>query len=66
VAASKNYSPDTYTDRAALDYYEHGKEKYVIHPNSRKLLEELLHMLAEKGEEETFSYIRKEVLHNKK
>ncbi len=66
VAASKNYAPATYTDRAALDYYERGKDKYILHANTRALLEQLLHMLAEQGEDAVFSYIRYEVLHNKK
>ena len=66
VAASKNYSPETYTDRSALEYYEKGKDKYLLHPNSRALLEKLLTMLADEGEDATFSYIRTEVLHNKK
>ncbi len=66
VAASKNYAPENYTDRAALDYYERGKDKYILHPNTKELLERLLHMLAEQGEDATFEYIRLEVLHNKK
>ena len=66
VAASKNYSPETYTDRSALEYYEKGKDKYLLHTNSRALLEKLLTMLADEGEDATFSYIRTEVLHNKK
>ena len=66
VAACKNYHPDSYTDDAALAYYERGKNKYPMHPNTRELLERLLHMLADEGEEVTFDYIRTEVLKNKK
>ena len=33
-----------------------------MHPKTRKLLEKLLYMLAEEGEERTYRYIRKEVL----
>lgn len=66
MAASKNYNPDTYTDRAPLEYYLKGKNKYPMHPNTRALLEKLLTMLAEEGEKKTFDYIRREVLHNKK
>lgn len=58
VAASRIYHKDTYTDRAALDYYEHGKSRGLLHPYSRKKLELLLYMLAEKGEDETFKYAR--------
>lgn len=65
IAASKNYSPETYQDSAPLEYYERGRDKYPMHPNTRALLERLLHMLAEKGEEQTFSYIRNELLKKK-
>ena len=33
-----------------------------MHPETKALLEKLLHMLAEKGETKTFEYIRREVL----
>ena len=33
-----------------------------MHPESRELLEKLLRMLAEQGEEKTYRYIRREVL----
>ena len=62
VAASKNYNRDTYDDSFPLAYYEKGKSHYVMHPDTRKLLEQLLHMLAEEGEEKTFSYIRRNLL----
>ena len=48
----------------SLAYYRRGCHKYIIHPETAALLEKLLVMLAEKGEEETFSYVRREVLHN--
>lgn len=62
VAASKNYNRDTYTDDMPLTYYKKGKAKNLLHPESAKLLECLLTMLAEKGEAETFSYIKSEIL----
>lgn len=65
VAASQNYNRDTYDDTFPLTYYNKGKEKYMLHPNTRALLEELLEMLAEKGLDATFDYIRREVLKNK-
>lgn len=66
VSASKNYQKDAYTDRSPLEYYEYGKEHYIMHKNTRALLEKLLHMLAEQGEDATYDYIRREVLKNKK
>ena len=38
------------------------RDHYLIHPNTRALLERLLGMLAEEGEDRTFAYIRREVL----
>ena len=64
IAASRNYMKDAYTDASALEYYKKGCHKYIMHPKTADLLEKLLVMLAEKGEEETFSYVRHQVLHN--
>ena len=65
IAASKVYHGDTYTDRDPLEYYAKGKAGELMHPETRKLLEKLLHMLAQEGEETTYRYIRKEVLKKK-
>ena len=59
VAASKIYNGSSYKDRDSLDYFGRVKGKHRMHENTEKLLEELLTMLSEKGEEETFAYIRK-------
>lgn len=64
IAASRNYMKDAYTDASALEYYKKGCHKYIMHPKTADLLEKLLVMLAEKGEEETFSYVRHQVLYN--
>ncbi len=66
ISACKNYLGDKYTDDAALNYYLRGHGHYVIHPDSDALLHKLLLMNAEKGEKETYRYIRKYVLKNKK
>lgn len=66
VAACKNYNGSAYTDADAYDYFIRGKSHYIIHPESGELLEKLLLMLKERGEEETFRYIRVEILHKKK
>ena len=48
----------------ALMWYEKGAAKLgkMIHPETAELLHFLLKMIAEKGEEKTFAYIRKEIL----
>ncbi len=50
IAACKVYKKDEYTNRSALEYYESGSgyEK-MMHPETQKLLETLLVMLAEQG-----------------
>ena len=59
IAASKIYEGKSYTQHSPLEYYEKGKDSYMIHPETRALLEYMLHMLDEKGEEFTFAYMRK-------
>lgn len=58
VAACKIYRGKNYTDSAALDYFLNAKKRRVIHKETSDFLEMLLRMLAEKGEAETFSYIK--------
>ncbi len=58
VAASKVYMRKAYNDRAPLEYFNRAHKNYSIHPETAKKLEKLLVMLAEKGEKETFRYIR--------
>ncbi len=65
VSASKNYLGENYQDKSALEYYENGKVAYLIHEDTRALLEYLLVMLAQKGEKYTFSFIKNEVLKGK-
>ncbi len=65
VSASRNYQKEKYTDRSALEYYEHGREHHIIHKDTRELLEKLLHMLADEGEDAVFHYIKHELLKQK-
>ena len=64
IAASKVYLKDAYTDQSALIYFtrEVGSRPGLMHPDTAALLNELLTMLAEQGEEAAFAYIRREVL----
>lgn len=66
VAASKVYNKEKYTPKDPLAYYKRGEGKYLMHPETVELLEKLLYMLAEEGEEATFSYIRKALLGKKR
>ncbi len=58
VAASKIYQGKNYKDSHPLEYFMRGKDRRSIHPATSDLLELFLTMLAEKGEKETFRYIR--------
>lgn len=62
VAASKNYQKDKYREDSALRYYLNGKELHILHDDTRELLELLLYMLAARGEKETNTFIRDQIL----
>ncbi len=59
VAASKIYQGENYTQSHPFEYFERGKQNRVIHPETSNLIESWLLMLKEKGEKETFEYIKK-------
>ena len=58
LAASKTYNGKNYTDSDPYNYFMKGKARRIIHPETSKLLEDLLYMLKTRGEDETFAYIR--------
>ena len=59
VAASKIYQGDNYKDTHPIEYFMRAKGKRIIHPDTSDELEFLLQMLAEKGENEVFKFIKK-------
>ena len=59
VAACKIYRGKNYADNSALDYFIRGNARTKMHPETADILEEWLTMLAERGEQETFAYIKK-------
>lgn len=58
VAASKVYLKDKYTCKSPYEYFDKGRSRRTIHPETSDFLEKLLKMLAEKGESYTFMYIK--------
>lgn len=66
VGASKIYKGKDYTDAAAYEYFMRAKKRRRIHPETSDELETLLTMLKDKGEKETFRYIRQELLKDKR
>jgi hypothetical protein len=61
VAASKIYNKDKYTDSKPLEYFQQARDNRisVINEETSDEIGYLLQMLADKGEKETFRYIRK-------
>ncbi|MBQ8525697.1 MAG: catalase [Clostridia bacterium] len=62
LAASKVYQGKNYTDSHPLEYFQNGKAKRVIHPDTSDAIESLLLMIKDKGEKYTLDYIK----HNRK
>lgn len=65
VAACKVYEGDKYTPGSALAYLERSREKNLINAQTRRELHYLLTMLKDRGEKETYRYIRRSLLKNK-
>lgn len=62
IAASKVYKGKDYKDSDPLAYYQLADQNRELHPYTRENLCTMLEMLAEKGEKETFRYIKEEFL----
>lgn len=65
IAASKIYQGKNYTDKHPLEYFMRGKPTRVIHKETSDLIEKLLILLSEHGEEVTFTCIREMLKENK-
>ncbi len=62
IAAEKIYKGDAYSKEGPLEYFNGGKQRrlknHMIHPETSRQLEYLLKMLAVRGEEKTFAFVR--------
>lgn len=63
IAASKVYLKDNYTDSSPLEYFMNKDMEIEMHEQTKSQILFLLKMLKEKGEKETFKYIK---YHHKK
>lgn len=63
-AACMTYQGKNYKDDSALIYFNGSRERVLMHEKTRKELAYILTMLAEKGEKETFAFL-KELLNGK-
>ena len=61
-AACRVYEGKNYKDDSALNYFLRSLERELMNPETRRQLAHILTMLAEKGEKETFRYLRSDVL----
>ena len=64
-AACIVYQGKDYTPASAYNYFDASREKELMHPRTRQELYFLLAMLRDRGEQETFRYIRQQVLKGK-
>ena len=64
-AACMTYQGKKYKDDSALNYFDRSREKDLMHPQTNRELRHILVMLAEKGEKETFRYLKEDVLGGK-
>lgn len=64
-AACKVYEGEKYNDGSALKYFEKSRERELMNPQTRWELGFLLTMLRDRGEKETFRYMKESVLKNK-
>ena len=58
VAASRIYLGDKYTNASPWEYYERSRNHYLMHPETRALLEKLLKMVRDLGQDRTFAYMK--------
>lgn len=58
VAACKIYNKASYTDKDPLAYYSRFNHDNILENETRIKLQNLLEMLADKGETETYKYIK--------
>ena len=65
IAACKTYQGKAYHPGSALEYFDNSREKYLMHERTRQELSHILTMLRDRGEKETFAYLRSHVLKGK-
>ena len=64
-AACMTYEGKNYEPGSAFRYFDKSREKSLMHEQTRRELEYLLIMLRDRGEKETFCYLRQNVLKGK-
>ncbi len=62
IAACRVYQGNDYTDGSALAYFDKSRERVLMHEDTRMQLAYILTMLRDRGQKETFRYLKKSVL----
>lgn len=62
VAACKVYNGTSYTTSSPIEYYNKGLDPAPMHPKTRAFLELFLHMIEVWGEEDTYTFIKENIL----
>ena len=63
IAACKVYRGKQYHDGSSLEYLvRQGSDNYLMHPDTFRKVKYILTMLKEKGEKETFRFIRRNIV----
>ena len=58
IAASKTYKKDKYTQHEPLRYFQCGKGRPLMHPQTAKELERMLKILDSRGEAELYRFVK--------
>ena len=66
ISASKNYNKKSYTQHEPLQYFERGRGRFMLHPQTYRELHGMLRILDERGEEELFRFVKDYYLKGKK
>ena len=66
ISASKNYNKNSYTQHEPLQYFERGRGRFMLHPQTYRELHGMLRILDERGEEELFRFVKDYYLIGKK
>ena len=64
-AACMTYQGKNYTSASPLEYLDRSRERNFMNPQTEKQLRYILTMLRDRGETETFRYLKQEVLKGK-
>ena len=66
LAASKVYKGKDFDPGAPYKFFERGKgRRLLLHPSTAALLEKILVVLRDQGEDAAFDFVRREVLGKK-